>query len=146
MMHPTVQTLVANPGRWHALVYHVYHHQDHQSDEPYRSGGLQQYFCIMFYIFIVVLFDGNKSTITTRIHNTLIVVGRYRLFTRDKKISDMVEPRLQSLYSLVVAAIDLPRQGLLSAKSRGWLSVWFWSWWRFLYVYLVQIRWFTLLW
>ena len=51
---------------WLALKYHS-HCKGHQPGDPYHfPGGLQQYlFCIMLYLFIAVLFAGNKSAVNT---------------------------------------------------------------------------------
>ena len=45
-----------------------------------------------------------------RIHNTLIVVGRYMRLMGDKTIPNSAGPRLESFYPLFVAGIDLPHQ------------------------------------
>ena len=45
-----------------------------------------------------------------RIHNTLIVVGRYLRLMGNKTIPDSAEPRLESFYPPFVAGIDLPHQ------------------------------------
>ena len=48
-----------------------------------------------------------------RIHNTLIVVGRYLRLMEDKTIPNSAGPRLESFCPPFVAGIDLPHQGVM---------------------------------
>ena len=52
-----------------------------------------------------------------RIHNTLIVVGRYLRLMGDKTIPDTAGPRLESFYPPFVAGIDLPHQGVVDSYN-----------------------------
>ena len=52
-----------------------------------------------------------------RIHNTLIVVGRYLRLMGDETIPDAAEPRLESFNPPLVTGIDLPHQGVVDSYN-----------------------------